>query len=208
MKFVILGMLACAAVFGDAPRILYTKEFKGSAPPYVAVTLDRGGEGVYKEAVNDDNPLSFKLRPAEVDQIFQLAEKLDHFKRPLESNLKVAHMGIKTFRFEQNGVHHEVKFNYSIDEDARILADWFEKIVESEQHFIRLERTVKYDKLGVNQALLLFQISYERKRIVAAEQYLPLLDRVAKNDAYLNMARDRAAALAEDIRNPKPAKGE
>lgn len=208
MRLAILYVLMCAAAFADAPRISYTKEFPGSSPPYIGITIERGGECVYKEAVNDDYPLSFKLRPAEADEIFQLAEKLDYFKRPLESNLKVANMGIKTFRFEHDGVRNEVKFNYSLDEDARILADWFEKISESEQHFIRLERTVKYDKLGVNQALLFFQISYDKKRIVAPEQFLPLLDRVAKNDTYLNMARDRAAALAEDIRNPRPAKGE
>lgn len=208
MMHLVLAVLASAAAFADAPRISYTKEFPGSAPPYIGITIERSGEGVYKEAPNDEYPLAFKLRPAEADEIFQLADKLDRFKRPLESNLKVANMGMKTFRFEQDDVRNEVKFNYSLDETARLLADWFEKISESEQHFIRLERTVKYDKLGVNQALLLFQISYDRKRIVAPEQYLPLLDRVAKNDTYLNMARERAAAIAEDIRNPRPAKGE
>ena len=200
--------LAGAAAVAAAPGISYPKEFPGSSPAYVGITGERGGEGVYKEAANDGYPITFKLRPAETDEIFQLAERLERFKRPLESNLKVANMGMKTFGFEQDGVRNEVKFNYSLDETARLLADWFERISESEQHFIRLERTVKDDKLGVNQALLLFQISYEKKRIVAPEQFLPLLDRVTKNDTYLNMARDRAAVLAEDIRNPKLAKNE
>ena len=33
--------------------------------------------------------------------------------------------------------------------------------------------------------------------------FLPLLDRVVKNESYLNMARDRAGAIAETIRNGK-----
>jgi hypothetical protein len=59
---------------------------------------------------------------------------------------------------------------------------------------------VKYDKLGVNQALLQFNIAMDRKRVVSPQLFLPMLDRVAKNATYLNMARTRAANLAEAIR--------
>jgi len=128
---------------------------------------------------------------------------LGHFNHPLESPLKVAFMGMKTFRFEAGPEKQEVKFNYSEDPDAQALLDWFERISESEEHVINLERTVKYDKLGVNEALLLLQISYERKRLVAPQQFLPLLDRVVKNDSYMHMARERAAGLAEAIRAAK-----
>jgi hypothetical protein len=68
-----------------------------------------------------------------------------------------------------------------------------------------LERTARYDKLGVNDALLVLDISMEHKRVVAAQQFLPLLDRIAKNDSYLHIARERASALAEAIRKPPPA---
>jgi hypothetical protein len=135
--------------------------------------------------------------------MFALAARLDHFKRPLESGLKVAMMGIKTFRIEDGGEQREVKFNYSEDADARALQDWFERISETEQNFINLERTVKYDKLGVNAAILQLQVTIDRKRLVAPEQFLPLLDRVARNDSYLNMARSRAAGLAEAFRAAK-----
>ncbi len=61
---------------------------------------------------------------------------------------------------------------------------------------------MRYDKLGVNDALLLLQITYEHKRLVAPEQFLPLLDRVVKNESYVHIARERAASLAESIRKP------
>jgi hypothetical protein len=195
--------LACAAVAGAEPRISYTKEFPGSAPAYIAISVERSGDVAYKES-KDEDPLRCKLSGPETDEIFGLAEKLQNFSRPLESNLKVAKMGLKTFRFEDGATSHEVKFNYSLDEDARTLNDWFERIAESEQSFIRLERAVKYDKLGVNEALLLLQISYEKGRLIAPEQFLPLLDRVAKNDSYLHMSRERSAALADRIRGKAP----
>ena len=208
MKYALIAAMLCSSAFADAARVIYTKEFRGSTPAWVSIVLERGGEGVYKEAPNDEYPIKFKLRDPETDEIFKLIERLDHLSRPLESNLKVAFMGMKTFRFEDGPTRNEVKFNYSLDENARALADWFERIIESEQHLIQLERTVKYDKLGVNDSLLRLQISYDRKRLVAAEQYLPLLDRVVKNDTYLHMARERAAAIADSIRAQTPPKSE
>ncbi len=207
MKLRLLAILIAGITASAAPRISYTKEFPGSSPAYVSITVDRNGDAVYKESVKDEYPIQFKLTPAETSEIFGLADKLDHFSRPLESNLKVAKMGLKTFRFEDGAETHEVKFNYSMDENARALVDWFERIAESEQCFIRLERAVKYDKLGVNNGLLLMQILYDKDRLVAPEQFLPLLDRVAKNDSYIHMARERAGAIADRIR-AKSAKAE
>ena len=198
----ILALLAAAAA-SAAPRIVYSKAFPGSVPAFVLIELEQDGAAVYKEAVNDEYPLKFKLDPGDSAEIFRLALKLDRFTRQLESGLKVANMGMKSLRWEDGAAKNEVKFNYSLDEDAKAIADWFEKIVETEQNFIRLERTVKYDKLGVNQSLLFLESSYDKKRMVAPEQFLPLLDRVAKNETYLHMARERAARLADTIRARK-----
>jgi hypothetical protein len=196
-------LLASAAFCAEVPRIVYTKSFPGSAPPYIGITLDKTGAGEYREAPEDDNPLRFKLREAEVNEVFDLVEKVDAFRRPLESQLKVAFMGTKTFRLENGSEKTEVKFNYSDDLSARALQDWFERISESEQHFINLERAVKYDKLGVLKALLQLESAMDRKRLVGCEQYLPLLDRVVKNESYMHTARVRAAGIAEAIRaNP------
>jgi hypothetical protein len=183
------------------PKIVFVKTFPGSIPAYVSIEVTRSGEGVYKEAPEDDNPIDFKLGSEDVDQIFALADKLDKFKRPLEANLKVANMGMKTFRYEQGSAKNEQKFNYSVDLDAQALLDWFEKLTETQRLQFDLERTAKFDRLGVNKTLIQIESAYDRKRLVAAERLLPLLDRVAKNDSYLHMARERAALLADVIRN-------
>jgi hypothetical protein len=203
MKCFCLLLCGSALTAADAPRLFYSKSFPGSLPAYVAISVEKTGAGEYKEAPDDDRPLKFQLHEDEVNEIFALAEKLGRFNRVLESPLKVAFMGTKTFRFEDGGNKGEVKFNFSEDPTARALADWFERISESEQHRINLERAAKYDRLGIMKALLLYEISWDRKRLVGVEQFLPILDRIAKNDIYMHAARLRAAGLADAIRAPK-----
>jgi hypothetical protein len=128
----LFALLYCAASLSwsaGTARILYTKTFPGSRPAYVGITLAADGTGEYRETP-DEEPMRFHLAGAEVKEIFALAGKLDNFKRPLESALKVANMGMKTFRWEEGTVRNEVKFNFSEDENARLIADWFERISE------------------------------------------------------------------------------
>ena len=206
MKAFVLALTAGALLFAaDTPaKLQYTKSFPGSLPAYVSIEVLRTGEGVYKEAPDDENQVDFEVSTEVVDQIFALAEKLDRFKRPLESNLKVANMGVKTFSFEQGPVKNEQNFNYSLDMDAQALQDWFERLVETQRLHFDLERTAKFDRLGVNKTLLQIEAANDRNRLVGVDRFLPLLDRVAKNDSYLHMARERAAMLADAIRKPKP----
>jgi len=199
------GLFVAVSVWAaGAPRIVYTKIFPGSVPAYSAVSVEKSGACEYKEAADDDRPLKFQLPPSQANEIFEMAEKLGRFQRPLESNLKVANMGTKIFRWEDGKEIHEVKFNYTQDLDAAQLYDWFERIVETEQHLINLERAVRFDKLGVNKALLLLETTWDRNRLVVPQQFLPLLDRVVKNESYLHMARERAAALADAFRGNAP----
>ncbi len=209
MKFVCavaMGALCAGLAFaGEAPKLFYSREFPGSQPAYLQIVVEKSGDAVYQEAVNDDLPLRFKLRPEEAAAIYELADKLDHFKHPLESQLKVAFMGTKTFRYVDGDARTEVKFNYSEDPSAQALVDWFERMAESEARYIDLERTVKYDHLGVDNALNGLEATFASGHIVGAEQYLPLLDRVAKNETYMHQARAKAAQLAEYIRKNQVA---
>jgi hypothetical protein len=202
--FLLLAAVCSCVSAAGVPKVFYSKSFPGSVPAYVSIDITKDGKGVYQEAPNDESPVEFKVSEQEIETIFGLAEKLDKFKKPLESNLKVANMGMKTFRYENGTEKNEVKFNYSLDEDAKTLTDWFERVTESQMLHLSLERSVRFDRLGVNKTLLQLESAYDRNRLVSLERFLPLLDRVAKNDVYLHMARERAAALAEAFRNPKP----
>jgi hypothetical protein len=194
-----LAAMAALAFGADLPRVTYTKSFPGSDPAYMAITVDKGGAVTYREA-KDEDPETFQLEPDALHAIFDLADKLDHFKRTLESGLKVAKTGDKTFRWENGAEASEAKFNYSLDENAKELQDWFERISESERAMMNLRRAMRFDKLGVNDAVLRIDAAWSEKRLVGREQFLPLLDRVSKNETFVNLARDRAAHLAAALR--------
>ena len=51
---------------------------------------------------------------------------------------------------------------------------------------------MRFDKLGVQEAILRIEVVRDQKRLIAAQQFLPMLDRVVKNESYLHMARERA----------------
>jgi hypothetical protein len=202
LRYLILLSVCLPLAAGDA-RIVFSKSFPGSTPAYVEIRVEKTGAAEYREDPKDDRPMQFQLGESDAAAIFALGDKLDRFSRPVESGLKVAFMGAKTFRYEGDGEPHETKFNYSEDLEAKTLLDWFERISETERALIQLETSVRFDKLGVQDALLHVEALRDQKRLVAEQQFLPLLDRVVKNESYLHMARSRAAALAESIRAPK-----
>jgi hypothetical protein len=204
MKWPLILLFAGSLYAQDAQRFFYSKSFPGSMPAYVQVTLEKNGEAVYREAPDDDLPLQFKLTEAETAEVYALVEKLDNFKRPIESGLKVAFMGTKTFRLEKGADKSEVQFNYSEDANAKLLWEWCERMTESAEHRIALDRAAKYDRLGVVKALNLLGSAIERKRVVGLEQYLPTLDRIIKNESYMHSARARASEIAEFIRAGAP----
>jgi hypothetical protein len=203
MKLLSLALLLASAL-SAAPQLFYSKYFKGSVPEYVEIRVERDGQVIYQEAKDDDNPIKLQLDHEAANQMFSLAQKLDRFQHPLESGLKIANLGTKTFRFTDGDEHHEIQFNYSQDLDAQALLDLFERITETEREFADLDRTAHFEKLGVNDVLIQIEASWDRNRLAAPEQFLPLLDRIAKNDSYLHISQERAAALAEAIRSPKP----
>lgn len=189
-----------AASSSNSARLVYTKVFPGSSPAYVNIVVERNGKVSYKEQADDDDPETFQLEEANTAIMFDLAGRLDHFKHPLDSGLKVANMGMKTFRWEDGTASSEQKFNYSLDENAKALHDWFEAITETERLFAELKRSARHDKLGVLDALINIDACWNQKRLVGVDQFLPVLDQIAQNDIYLHMARQRAAMLGEAIR--------
>ena len=207
---IFLLLIFASSVFAaDEPQISFTKSFKGSTPAYVAITVNKSGHGSYKEAPDDDNPLEFDVPADQVAEAFALAGKLDHFIRPIESHLKVANTGTKTFGYIDGAEKHETAFNYSLDPSAQLLLTWFENLSETEQIFIDLDRTAHFDKLGVNDALLQLNILWDQKRLVTPLQFLALLNRIGKDESIMHMARERAATLADQFQKPpaqeKPA---
>lgn len=182
-------------------KLSFTKSFPGSVPAYCSVELDRTGALIYKEAPEDEQPLKAQLKELDAEWFFSMAEKLDYFKSPIESGLKVANTGKKTFRFQpEGGAPNEVVFNYSLNPTAQQLLDRFEQIAASERAYIQLDRAIHFDRLGVNDALAEIESLWLRKELAAPQQFYPLLDRIASHGAFMHLVRDRAARLKDEFR--------
>ena len=206
MKLILAGLFAAASLFAASPRMVYSRSFPGSTPDYFAVTIDRTGALQYTESTKDDQPLKAQLPDADTAALFGLAEKLNYFKTPLESGLKVANTGKKIFRYEpENGPPTQAVFNYSTDVTAQQLLERFEDIASSERAYIDLDTTVHYEKLGVNDALATIESLWLNKRLAAPQQFIPLLTRVATHESFMHLARDRAARLKDEFQaSPGP----
>lgn len=208
MKFLLLLLSAwllfsAALVAGDGAQVYFSRTFPGSTPPFFSVVVDEHG-ATYNETTDSDNAETLKLEASVIRQIFDLSARLDHFKKPLESSLKVANMGQKVFRWDDGAEHQETSYNYSTSDDAKALSDIFEHIADSTRMLLDLKRVMRHDKLGVNDAILRIQSAFDARHLVGTPQYLPVLEQVAANELFINMARERAARMAEAIRAGNP----
>lgn len=207
MKLLLAGLLLAGCVFAEnAPKLIFTKSFPGSVPAYESVTVDNTGAFSYSESTTDPNPLQqARLSEQDTSQLFDLARRLNHFQSPIESGLKVANTGKKTFRYiDESGKTSETTFNYSIDESAKTLLDKLEQIAASERAYLDLDRTIHFDHLGVNDSLAEIEELWLRKQLAAPDQFIPLLTRVVDHEAFMHLVRDRAARLKEEFLQPSP----
>ncbi|MFZ0591517.1 MAG: hypothetical protein WAM39_13715 [Bryobacteraceae bacterium] len=195
---------AAAFIFAlglSAQTVTFTKEFPGSKPAYTFVSVSKNGALEYKESLTDDQPVKAQMSADETASLFDMASKLNFFKDSLESGLKVARTGKKTFRYEDgSGKISEAVFNYSLNPLAQQLLDRFENIAASERAYISLEETSRFDKLGVNDALAEIESLWLKKELAAPSQFVPLLNQVASHESYMHLARDRAARLRDEFR--------
>ena len=199
-RAVSLALLCACAGLAGTPTLIFTKSFPGSTPPFVFISVDRQGALQYKEDPKDQPLATAQLPETDTAALFDLAERLQFFKQPLESGLKVANTGKKTFRYvDANGAVTDAVFNYSLDESAKALWDRFEQIAASERAYLDLDRTVHFDKLGVNDALAEIEELWLQKQLAAPMQFIPLLTRVINHESFMHLARERAARLKDEF---------
>ena len=113
---------------------------------------------------------------------------------PNQLNLKILH------RHSHSPDPQGEEFDYAEDPQARDIASWFIKLSETQQHLQELERVYRFDRLGVNHALVSLEQAYERDRIVAPDLLLPILGKIAEEDRIVHLARARAEGMLERIR--------
>jgi len=110
-------------------------------------------------------------------------------------------MSEKTFRWQAGAETSEVKFNYTLNSAATQLLQICEGLARQEELIELLQRRIKYDRLGVNDALLQFENDFSKSVLPEPERALPLLDQIAGDSRFVEIARQRSRALAERIRH-------
>ena len=60
---------------------------------------------------------------------------------------------------------------------------------------------MRYDRLGINDALLQFETDLNRKLLPEPQRALTILDQIAADSKFVDVARQRARFLAEKIRH-------
>jgi len=118
----------------------------------------------------------------------------------LDVHRKIADLGEKTFKYEKGGETHETHFNYTLNRTATQLVLIFEGLSQQQQDLMSSEQKLKYDRLGVNDALRQFENDLAQRSLPEPERLLPVLDRIGADSRVIEMARQRARALAERIR--------
>lgn len=200
-------VLAGGVVAGtsDGASITFRKIFKSSYPEFVEIKIEQSGAGTYdiRQLDDESNPSQFEIGRELTKRIFDLAAKLRNFQGlDLDVHRRIANLGEKTFRYEKSGSASEVKFNYTLDDSATQLLNIFEGLSRQESDLSNLQRVMRYDHLGVNDAVRQLETDYNENLLPEPERLLPSLDRVALDSTYIDIARQRARGLAAKIRGP------
>lgn len=186
-----------------APTITFRKVFKSSYPEFVEIRVNASGSGTYDIRALDDSPSPqpLDLGAALAQKIFALAAQLHDFQGvDLEIHHRIANLGEKTFLYENGGEKHETSFNYTLNDPATQLLNIFEDLARQEMDLSDLQRTMRYDRLGVNDVLMRIDDDYSHKLLPTPDTFLHFLDQLSSDDQFIGMARQRAASLATKIR--------
>jgi hypothetical protein len=190
----------------EPPTVTFRKVFKSSYPEFVEIKVNQVGSGTFdiRQLDEEANPSPFTIGAPLAQRIFDLAQKLRYFQGlDLDVHRRIANLGEKTFTYQKGAETHRVAFNYTLDESATQLLNIFEGLSRQVTDLTTLERVMRYDHLGVNDALVQLETDFNNKLLPEPERLLPVLDRLAADSTYIEIARQRAHNLASKIRNSR-----
>src|SRR6201988_5035861 len=194
-----------AAPAPENAKLTFRRVFKSSTPEFIEITVRQDSDdATYEIRQLDADPgaAGFQVSAPLRAKMFDLAAQLHHFEgQDIDVHRKIANLGEKTFRWQQGAEAHEVKFNYTLNSAAGQLLQIFEGLARQQELLMLLERRMKYDRLGINDALLQFETELNRKLLPEPERALPTLDQIAGDSRFVEIGRQRARNLAERIRH-------
>ena len=183
--------------------ITFRKVFKASYPEFSEIKVSEDGAGTWDIRQLDEtpNPHPLSIGQALTRKIFELASDLHNFQGiDIDVHRRIANLGQKSFRYDKGAESYGVKFNYTLNSSANQLIAIFEGLEREELDLSDMERTMRYDHLGANDVMLRVQSDVKNKLLPEPEALLPLLEQVGSDEDLIEIARQRARAIAEQIR--------
>jgi len=201
----VLGVSNLASATPQSAKLTFRRIFPASSPEFIEITvLEDSDAATYEIRQLDEEAgaapfvVSAPLRA----KMFGYAAELHHFQGlDLDVHRKIANLGEKTFRWEQGTLKFETKFNYTLNSAATQLLQIFEGLARQQEHFVLISRRMKYDRLGINDALLQFESDLNRGLMPEPSRLVPLLDQISSDSKFVDIARQRARTLADRIRH-------
>jgi hypothetical protein len=190
---------------GSGARLTYRRVFKSSTPEFIEIVVHEDSDSAtYEIRQLDEDPGAspFEVSASLRARMFELGTQLHHFQgQDFDVHRKIANLGEKTFRWEHGSEIHETKFNYTLNSEANQLLQIFEGLARQQEHLMLISRRMKYDRLGINDALLQFETDFNHRLLPEPQRALPVLDQIASDSHFVEIARQRARSLAERIRH-------
>jgi len=209
-----LFLLLLFCLFAAGPQLMpassagtftYRRVFKSSVPEFIEIKIPENGDKAsfeIRQLDEDPGASPFEVSSPLRAKIFELVGQLDHFKGlDLDVHRKIANLGEKTFQWSRGTESYEVKFNYTLNSSATQLLQICEGLARQQELLELLQRRIKYDRLGVNDALMELESDVNKAILPEPMRALPLLDQIAADSRFVEIARQRARSLAERIRH-------
>ena len=188
-----------------AAKVTFRRIFQGSSPEFIEVTVQSDSNAAtyeIRQLDEDAGAQPFEVGEALRSKIFALTQQLNEFQgQDLDVHRKIANLGEKTFRWQQGNVSHEAKFNYTLNSAATQLLQIFEGLARQQEHYALLERRIRYDRLGINDALLQFESDLNRGLLPEPQRLIPLLEQISSDPKFVGIARQRAQSLVDRMRH-------
>jgi hypothetical protein len=194
---------AAASPSAQTAKVTFRRIFQGSSPEYIELCIwDDAKTASYEIRQMEDDPGSapFEVGAPLRSKIFGLTAQLHNFQgQDLDVHRKIANLGEKTFRWEQGGVTHETRFNYTLNPAASQLLQIFEGLARQQEHYELITRRMRYDRLGIYDALLQFESDLNRGLLPEPQRLRPLLEQIASDPKFVDVARKRAQSLVDRV---------
>jgi hypothetical protein len=201
----LLAGAALSAPASSGAKLTFRRVFKGSSPEFIEINVREDSDvAAYeiRQLDEDAGASPFQVGTGLRAKMFDLAAQLKHFQgQDLDVHRRIANLGEKTFRWESGAEVHETKFNYTLNPAAAQLLQIFEGLARQQEHADLITRRMRYDRLGINDALLQFESDLNRSLLPEPQRLLPMLEQIAADAKFVDIARQRARSLAERIRH-------